>query len=87
VLEKSLKARNDNFVLVLETYTALEVPVKSEFMGLMLEHNKYKLPSFESVVRARRKVVEKYPELQASEEIKELRDNQEQMYFDYGIGG
>lgn len=87
VLETNIKSRNDNFVLVLEVYKKLEIPVKEEFMGLMIEHNKYELPSFESVVRSRRKVIEKYPQLQATEVVRELREDQKQMYIDYAIGG
>lgn len=87
VLEDNIQARNDNFVLVLEVYKKLDIPVKFEFMGLMLEHSKYELPSFESVVRARRKVVEKNPNLQAVKKVKELRKEQEINYFEYAIGG
>ncbi len=80
VLENNKQARNDNFVLVLEVYKDLNIPVKFEFMGLMLEHSKYELPSFESVVRARRRIVEKFPELQATKVIEKLRKEEEQKY-------
>lgn len=85
VLENNIHARNDNFVLVLEVYKDLDIPVKFEFMGLMLEHSKYELPSFESVVRARRKVVEKFPELQATKVIEKLRKEQEQIYRKFAM--
>ena len=87
VLETNQRARNDNFVLVLDVYKRLEVPTTLDFRELMLQHKKYKLPSFEGITRARRKVVENHPELQACEEVQELREEQEQMYFDYAIGG
>lgn len=83
VLEDNIQARNDNFVLVLEVYKKLDIPVKFEFMGLMLEHSKYELPSFESVVRARRKVVEKFSELQATKVIEKLRKEEEQKYREF----
>lgn len=83
VLENNIHARNDNFVLVLEVYKDLDIPVEFNFMGLMLEHSKYELPSFESVVRARRKVVEKFPELQATKVIEKLRKEQEQIYREF----
>lgn len=86
VLEENIQARNDNFVLVLEVYKKLDIPVRFDFMGLMLEHSKYELPSFESVVRARRKVVEKIPELQSNRIIEKLRKEQEQEYYKYSIG-
>ena len=83
VLENNKQARNDNFVLVLEVYKDLDIPVKFEFMGLMLEHSKYELPSFESVVRTRRRIVEKFPELQATKVIEKLRKEQEQIYREF----
>lgn len=83
VLENNKQARNDNFVLVLEVYKDLNIPVKFEFMGLMLEHSKYELPSFESVVRTRRRIVEKFPELQATKVIEKLRKEQEQIYREF----
>ena len=52
-------------------------------MGLMLEHSKYELPSFESVVRARRRIVEKFPELQATKVIEKLRKEEEQKYREF----
>jgi len=85
ILENNLKARNDNFVLVYEVYQKLDIPVKFEFMGLMLEHSKYGLPSFESITRARRKIVKNHPELQSSKKIKEFRKVQEEEYFEYAL--
>ena len=85
VLENSLRARNDNYVLVLEVFEKLGVPVGNNFKEIMLEHKKYGLPGFESVVRARRKVVEEHPELQSNEKIKEFRKMQEEEYFEYAL--
>lgn len=85
VLEESIEPRNDNFILVLKVYKKLDIPVQFQFMDLMLEHSKYKLPSFESVVRARRKVVEKHPELSECEEVKQLREVQEDGYIQYAL--
>ena len=85
VLEESIESRNDNFKLVLKVYKKLDIPVQFQFMDLMLEHSKYKLPSFESVVRARRKVVEKHPELKETEKVKELRGVQEDEYIQYAL--
>lgn len=85
VLEESIEARNDNFKLVLKVYEKLNVPVKFQFMDLMLEHSKYNLPSIESVTRARRKVVEKHPELKETEEVKKLREVQEDRHIQYAL--
>ena len=85
VLEESVEARNDDFKLVLKVYKKLDVPVQFRFMDLMLEHSEYSLPPFESVVRCRRKVVEKHPELSECEEVKQLREVQEDGYIQYAL--
>lgn len=41
---------------------------------------KGELPAFASITRAKRKVVELYPELDCSAKVRELRDQQEQAY-------
>ena len=43
-------------------------------------------PYFETVRRARQKVQEKHPELQADEEIREVRDAKEEVFHYYAIG-
>lgn len=44
---------------------------------------KYKLPSVESILRARRKVVKRRWELRPSEEVQAFREQQEQNYIEY----
>lgn len=48
---------------------------------------KQNVASFESVTRCRRKLVEMYPELGASEEVQEMRDNRQLEMFGYSKGG
>lgn len=45
------------------------------------------LPSFVSVVRARRKICERRPELQPSEKMLKVRKEAEKTYVDYAING
>ena len=85
VLEESVEARNDNFKLVYQVYKKLDIPVQFQFMDLMMEHSKYGLPSFESVLRARRKIVETHPELAECEEVKLFREEQQEEYIQYAI--
>ena len=47
---------------------------------------KYGISSFESVTRARRKIVEKHPELGASPEVQEKRHEQQCDMWDYAKG-
>lgn len=84
ILENNQEARKDNFLLVTNVYDALGIPVKSQFEYLMNKHKEYNLPSFESITRVRRKVVEEYPELK---EIIEIRKEEEQKYFEYSMEG
>lgn len=52
----------------------------------MLGHKQLGLPSFESITRTRRKVQEKYPTLRANKQMQDIREEQEQLFFEYGIG-
>lgn len=54
------------------------------FNHLMLNLKDYDMPSLESIGRARRKVQEYNPQLQASEPILKIRADQEQVYIDFG---
>lgn len=70
VLEEDKEARIDNFVLVARVYEKLGVPINIQFNVLINEHKERKLPSFESIARARRKIVEQFPSLNGNEDIR-----------------
>ena len=52
------------------------------FSEIMLNHNDYGLPSFESITRARRKLFEKYPNLKPKL-ITKIRKEKEEGFKDY----
>lgn len=80
VLEENEEARNDNFVLVARVYEKLGVPISIQFNVLINEHKERKLPSFESICRARRKVIEQFPNLNGN---KKNRMEEEQKYIEF----
>lgn len=80
VLEQNQEARRDNFVLVKEVYNTLGVPSSITLENLTNKHLEFKLPSFESICRARRNIVKNYPELNANIEI---RMEEEQKYIEF----
>lgn len=82
VLEENEEARNDNFVLVARVYEKLGVPISIQFNVLINEHKERKLPSFESICRARRKVIEQFPNLNGN---KKIRMEEEQKYINFSM--
>lgn len=89
VLREYPDARNDNFVLVFRVYKEIneEAVLRELFLQIMLYHKEYGFPSFEGIVRARRKLVKQYPELKPNRKVEKLRDKEEMNYFDYAVGG
>lgn len=75
------RTRGDDFILMLEVYKNY-VPLDASLSEVLSHHNKYNLPSFASVVRTRRKLQNEYPRL-LNENVKVLREKQEQDYLDY----
>ena len=80
VLEQNQEARKDNFGLVKEVYNTLGVPSNITLENLTNKHLEFKLPSFESICRTRRKIIKNYPELNANIEI---RMEEEQKYIEF----
>lgn len=80
VLEKDPSTRNDDFFLINEVYKSLGVDTNNNMAFLLRNHLFYRLPSFESVTRARRKVLEKKPYLK---ENNEKRKEQELQFIEY----
>lgn len=88
ILIKFEAAREDDFILIYRVYLAVNenAVIRQPFHELMLNHRYYKLPPFESITRARRKVQKKHPEL-ANKKIVEERLNATADYIDYAIDG
>ena len=76
------ETRADDFLLVAEVYAPLvgDLSLKTA-LGF---HRMLGLPSFASIVRARRKLQKKYPEL-VNKEIAEIRAQEEEEYRDYAL--
>ena len=82
VLEESELARKDNFVLVNEVYKKLGIETKSSMSYLLENHLQNNLIPFESILRARRKIVKANPELRGNEE---KRKEKEQEFYEYAL--
>ncbi len=78
--------RNSDFLLINDYIDIYCVTSKdTSFNDVLVNHKLYKVPSFEAITRARRKVQEKYPELKAVEEVEEERRNIEESFrLEYG---
>jgi hypothetical protein len=83
ILETDEKARNSDNHLYLQVLKLVadkhdikldELPVTT----FLLHFNDYKFPNYKTIERTRRKIQELYPELSASDKVKEFRkDNEE----------
>lgn len=88
ILEVDGKSRgNDMWLYVQVCKNKNHAVLKQPFYLVMEKSNEYGLPAFESVSRARRKVQSDHPELKPSEAVQERREEYEQMYFEWAIGG
>ena len=67
VLERDPSTREDDFLLINEVYKHFGIDTNNNMAFLLRNHLFYRLPSFESITRARRKVVEKKPYLRGNE--------------------
>ena len=80
VLEQNIEARKDNFILVKKVYENLGISRSITLEHLTNKHLELKLPSFESICRARRTIVKNYPELNANIDV---RMEEEQKYIEF----
>lgn len=84
VLRQNRDTRSDDFILIYRVFKEINenVVIRLPFFEVMLNHKEYKLPAIASVMRARRKVFEKFPYLNPKK-ISELRKNKEEEYKEY----
>lgn len=81
ILTNNIESRGDDFILIAEVYDKLKPEIRGYALDYVLRHHKeYKLPSFSSIVRARRKLQEIYPELEPTKKIKDIRSAEEREY-------
>lgn len=88
VVEKILRehedTRSDDFILIYRVFSEINenVVIREPFYQIMLNHYEYKLPAIASIMRARRKVYEKYPYLKPEKATKKRSEKVEE-YKEY----
>lgn len=83
VLRNVPEARNGDFELIYHTYIAMGyLPTNKAFKTVIMEGSKLGYTPFESITRAKRKIVKKYPELD-NKATKKYRNKQEEKYREY----
>lgn len=86
-LMNSIKARDDDFLLVCMVYCDLNETTRyKNFEYVMMNHKFLGLPSFESITRARRKLQSRHPELRSSKRQKQIRITREEAFRNYAQG-
>ena len=84
VLQEIPEARKDDFVLVAEVYNKINPEIKyCNFNQVMLAHKELKLPYFESISRARRRLQSIFEELRPSKEVQDARLEEQLVYREY----
>lgn len=79
LLVQNPSCRNDDFELYREVCVNANPIVEGmNFSSVLKHHTELGIPSFETVTRCRRKIVEKHPELRASDYAVEQRKLQEE---------
>ena len=81
ILQDYPETRGDDFLLVLEVYKRF-APVGESFESILRRHIEIGLPSFASIVRARRKLQVMHPEL-IDIEAADVREIEEEFYREY----
>ena len=77
------ETRADDFKLVSRVYEQILGRIEYiRFWELMQHHIEYGLPSFESITRARRKILAKFPELRDAKAT-EIRLKEQEKYLEY----
>ncbi len=86
VLLTRKNTRNNDFLLIRDVYYKFGVNTKMASFDIILSRaTECKLPPFESITRARRKLQRNFPEL-LDEDVAKLREQQQQIYIDYVLG-
>ena len=85
VLETTPQTRESDNKLIYCVMRKCGVQNGESFSSVMQRLIDGELPAFASITRAKRKVVELYPELDCSTETRKLRDEQRGEYMDFAI--
>lgn len=82
-LLKYPETRADDYILVLEVYKHF-ISEEMSLKTVLEQHKELGLPSFASIIRARRKLQTKYPEL-VNKAIAEIREEERKEYKAYAL--
>ena len=85
ILEADERTRNSDDVLYFQVCTKL-LGDNLSLKHVLLNRKDLRIPSYESVGRARRKLQEENPELRACERVQELRAEKEAEYKAMAVG-
>lgn len=81
ILSWNPNTRDDDFILIYEVYRKINpLVLKLSFGEILLCHNHFGLPSFESIRRSRQKVQQNNSDLRATENTRRMRSNNENYY-------
>ena len=76
--------RKDDFILIYRVFKEINenAVIRKPFFEVMLNHYDYNFPAIASIMRARRKVYEKYPEIKP-EKVSKKRKEKIEEYKEY----
>lgn len=85
ILETDEETRGDDFALIVKVYKEMKGTLFTslKFEALMLGHETFGLPSFESITRCRRKIQAERPELRATREVENIRMDEQKKYLEF----
>ena len=87
IMKENPSTRNDDYLLMWAVCDRLKPDVLNKPFGFAIaNHIELGLPNWKTVERCRRKVQEKYPNLQATKTKQQQRKNEEKEYIDYARG-
>ena len=87
ILETDTKARKNDMLLYLQVCKLKNLDAVAQPFYIVMQRSKeLGLPSYETVSRARRKVQEEHEELKPSKNVQDVREEYEQMMFDWATG-
>ena len=84
VLREYEDARKDDFILIYRVFKEINenAVIRKPFFEVMINHYDYNFPAIASIMRSRRKVYEKYPEIKP-EKVSKKRKEKIEEYKEY----
>jgi hypothetical protein len=77
-------SRSDDFILIYRVFKEVNenAVIRNPFYHVMLNHDNYNFPAIASIMRARRKIYQKYPDLKP-EKVTKARNKKIEEYKEY----